>query len=139
MVVDDSLLKLNNYEIQSNMIYKVGSKTSSDDFIKDISNLNELSYKLYSSKGIELTSSDYVVTGSYIDVNKDGNNQRFYIIVTGDVDGNGSCGAMDAYAIVLHTIAKKEISGKYLLAADYNFDGSVGARDAYAIILESIK
>lgn len=139
IIVNDSLLELNTYKLQTNLIYQVDSKTSKNDFIKDILNINELSYNVYTSSGDELNNSDYVTTGSYIDVNKGNSNQRYYIIVTGDVDGNGSSGAMDAYAIVLHTVAKKEITGKYLLAADYNLDGSVGARDAYAIVLDSIK
>ena len=139
IVVDDSLIKLNKYKMETNLIYQVNSNTSKNEFVKDILNLSELSYVMYSSSGSELSSSDYVSTGSYIDVNKGNTNQRYYIIVTGDIDGNGSSGAIDAYGIVLHTIAKKELTGKYLLAADYNLDGSVGARDAYAIVLDSIK
>ena len=138
-MVDDSLIKLNKYKMETNLIYQVNSNTSKNEFVKDILNLSELSYVMYSSSGSELSSSDYVSTGSYIDVNKGNTNQRYYIIVTGDIEGNGSSGAIDAYGIVLHTIAKKELTGKYLLAADYNLDGSVGARDAYAIVLDSIK
>lgn len=137
--VSDSLVELSTYKLQTNVISQVKSKTSKNNFIKDISNLGELSYKIYSSNGSELSNNDYVSTGSYIDVNKGNSSQRYYIVVTGDVDGNGSSGAMDAYAIVLHTISKKEITGRQLLAADFNLDGSVGARDAYAIVLESIK
>lgn len=139
VIVNESLLQLNTYKLQTNLIYQVNAKTSKNEFIKDILNLSELNYDVYASDGNELSSSDYVTTGSYIDVNKGKTNQRYYIIVTGDIDGNGSSGAMDAYGIVLHTISKKEITGKYLIAADYNLDGSVGARDAYAIVLDSIK
>ena len=75
IIENDNLLKFNTYKLQTNLIYQVSAKTQKSDFIKDITNLNELDYKLYSSNGNELLSSDYVSTGSYIDVNK-GNNRK---------------------------------------------------------------
>ena len=134
----DNLLKLNTYQIQENMIYQVKTDTKATDFVTDISNIADLEYTVYSSDGTELTEENTVSTGSYIEVSNDTKSKRYYIVVTGDTDGNGTSGAMDAYAIVLHSVGKKELVGSYLLAADYNLDGSVGARDAYAIILDSL-
>lgn len=134
----NNLLKLNTYEIQDDMISKVKSNTRIADFITNITNIKDLEYKIYSSNGTELSSDNTISTGNYIDVSNEVSSKRYYIVVTGDTDGNGTCGAMDAYAIVLHSVGKKELKGSYLLAADYNLDGSVGARDAYAIILDSL-
>ncbi len=121
------------------MIYQVKTDTKPTDFITDITNISDLQYKIYSNNGMELSNENNIATGSYIEVSKDEQTKRYYIVVAGDIDGNGTSGAIDAYAIVLHTVAKKSLTGQYLLAADYNLDGSVGARDAYAIILNSIK
>lgn len=139
LVVNNSLVKFQTYKLQNNLIYKVPSETTTNSFVNDILNIGDISYSIYSKSNEQLQNEEYVTTGSYIDVTSGEDNQRYYIIVTGDTDGNGTSGAIDAYSIVLHTIEKKELTGRSLLAADYNEDGSVGARDAYAIVLDTLK
>ena len=139
-VLDASnIFNLEKYKLQDNVIYQVNPLTTTENLMNNLLKNDGLNYTLYSKDSKELTNKDYIGTGGYVDIKTDSINKRYYIVVTGDIDGNGTSGAMDAYAIVLHTVSKKELMGKELLAADYNMDNSVGARDAYAIILDSIK
>ena len=130
----DNIVKLNTYLLQDNLIYQVNSKTKTSDFITDISNIEDLNYKVYSSSGTELTEEEAVTTGSYIDVSNEFKSKRYYIVVTGDANGDGELSIFDIVKINNHIIdSSKRLEGMYTLAADYNQDGELSIFDIVKI------
>lgn len=135
----DNLLKLKTYLLQDNLIYKVKSETTSNDFISNIANINDLDYKIYSSSGLELTNESNVTTGSYIDVSNESKSKRYYIVVAGDANGDGTLSVFDIVKINNHIIdPTKKLEGMYNLAADYNQDGNLSIFDIVKINNEII-
>lgn len=135
----DNLLKLKTYLLQDNLIYKVESETTSSDFVSDITNINDLDYKIYSSSGSELTNESNVTTGSYIDVSNEAKSKRYYIVVAGDANGDGTLSVFDIVKINNHIIdPTKRLEGMYNLAADYNQDGNLSIFDIVKINNEII-
>ena len=135
----DNLLKLKTYLLQDNLIYKVKSETTSNDFISNITNINDLDYKIYSSSGLELTNESNVTTGSYIDVSNESKSKRYYIVVAGDANGDGTLSVFDIVKINNHIIdPTKKLEGMYNLAADYNQDGNLSIFDIVKINNEII-
>ena len=135
----DNLLKLKTYLLQDNLIYKVKSETTSSDFVSDITNINDLDYKIYSSSGSELANESNVTTGSYIDVSNEVKSKRYYIVVAGDANGDGTLSVFDIVKINNHIIdPTKRLEGMYNLAADYNQDGNLSIFDIVKINNEII-
>jgi hypothetical protein len=100
-----------------------------NEFNNDVESL-----RLYSKDGEELTASDKVGTGTIIKLISDGQElDSMIIVMTGDIDGDGHIGNIDAIRINNWLLEKEELNDEQQLAADVNGDGYVNNKDAAMI------
>lgn len=131
---EDKLIFLNNYLIKDNVIYNVNSDTNVASFLNNITNKDNFDIKVYSSNNSLIANSSLISTGSYIDVSFGGNTQRYYIMVTGDVNSDGKLSIFDIVKINNHIVYNdKKLVGIYAIAADYNGDDDVSIFDIVKI------
>ena len=125
-----NLLELSKYSFSGNNIYNIGINTSVSTFLNSVVNKDELNLKFYSVLGAEIKNSNVITTGSYVDVSVNNQNQRYYLIVDGDVNSDGKLSIFDIVKINNHIVySDKKLSGIYYLAADYNMDDKVSIFD----------
>lgn len=86
-------------------------------------------------KGNELDG--VLATGNKVTVTSGEEVKEYYIVIYGDVNGDGSIKASDYVFIKNYIMGSKQISGAYLKAADVNKDGKVKASD-YVLIKNNI-
>lgn len=71
-----------------------------------------------------------VRTGDYIEINTDNKSYIFYMVLKGDVNGDGDVAPIDYVKIKNHIMEEKLIAGDvYKLAADYNDDTGITPLD----------
>lgn len=129
-----NLLELSKYSFSGNNIYNIGINTSVSTFLNSVVNKDELNLKFYSVLGAEIKNSNVITTGSYVDVSVNNQNQRYYLIVDGDVNSDGKLSIFDIVKINNHIVySDKKLSGIYYLAADYNMDDKVSIFDIVKI------
>ncbi len=121
-------LTSDKYAIGNGVISKIPCKTAVSQFL---SNLNERSFvSVYNGQGKELSSSDWIGTGSVVKLKVDGLTiGEWTAVVTGDVNGDGVVTAADYVNVKFHVLGKQKLSGKYAIAADVNGDGAITAAD----------
>lgn len=78
-----------------------------------------------------------LVTGDKVTIKSGSENKTFYIVIYGDVSGDGQIKASDYVLIKNSIMGTKTLSGAYAKAADVNKDGKVKASD-YVLIKNSI-
>ncbi len=86
-------------------------------------------YRLRDIDGNIINSSDkshYISTGDYIE---DGMKNKYTVVVTGDIDGNGKIAITDTVALKMHFSRTIELQGANYQAADSNNDSRVTATD----------
>ena len=76
-------------------------------------------------------------TGDKVIITSGNETKEYYIVIFGDVNGDGSIKASDYVNIKNHIMGNKSLNGAYLKAADVNRDGSVKASD-YVLIKNNI-
>ena len=131
---NSNLLELSKYSFSGNNIYNIGINTSVSTFLNSVVNKDELNLKFYSVLGAEIKNSNVITTGSYVDVSVNNQNQRYYLIVDGDVNSDGKLSIFDIVKINNHIVySDKKLSGIYYLAADYNMDDKVSIFDIVKI------
>ena len=131
---DSFLISLKNYMIRDNIIYNVLGNTNVNSFLNDINNKSDLNIKVYSSNNSLISGNDLITTGSYIDVNLNDKNQRYYFIVSGDVNSDGIISIFDIVKINNHIVySDKKLTGLYYTAADYNNDNNISIFDIVKI------
>ena len=129
-----NLLELSKYSFSGNNIYNIGINTTVNTFLNNIVNKDDLGIKFYSVLGAEIKNSNVVTTGSYMDVSVNNQNQRYYLIVDGDVNSDGKLSIFDIVKINNHIVySDKKLDGIYYLAADYNMDGKISIFDIVKI------
>lgn len=90
---------------------------------------DDYTYKLYDKDGNELNSS-LVRTGDYVLINSNNQEYKFYMVLKGDVNGDGDISPIDYVKIKNHIMEEKIIGeGVYKLAADYNDDDGITPLD----------
>ena len=129
-----NLLELSKYSFSGNNIYNIGINTTVNTFLNNVVNKDDLGIKFYSVLGAEIKNSNVVTTGSYMDVSVNNQNQRYYLIVDGDVNSDGKLSIFDIVKINNHIVYNdKKLDGIYYLAADYNMDGKISIFDIVKI------
>lgn len=76
-------------------------------------------------------------TGDKVIITSGNETKEYYIVIYGDVNGDGNIKASDYVNIKNYIMGNKSLSGAYLKAADVNKDGSVKASD-YVLIKNNI-
>ena len=128
------LLSMKNYVIKDDVIYNVLGGTSVKDFLNDINNKDSLNIKVYSNNNSLVKENDLITTGSYIDASLNGKSQRYYFIVSGDVNSDGKISIFDIVKINNHIVySDKKLTGLYYSAADYNNDNNISIFDIVKI------
>lgn len=89
----------------------------------------DYTYKLYDKDGNELNST-LVRTGDYVLINSNNQEYKYFIVLKGDVTGDGEIAPIDYVKIKNHIMEEKIIEeGVYRLAADYNDDDGITPLD----------
>lgn len=101
-----------------------------ETIIENFENLSEnYTYKLYDKNNNEI-SSTLVRTGDYVLINSNNQDYKFYLVLKGDVNGDGKITPIDYVKIKNHIMEEKIIEeGLYKLAADYNNDEGITPLD----------
>lgn len=90
-----------------------------------------------SSASITISRTGALVTGDKVTIKSGSETKTYYIVIYGDVNGDGVIKAGDYVFIKNKIMGNKYLSGAYLKAADVNRDGKVSASD-YVLIKNSI-
>lgn len=122
-----SLYHLENGVIVVNA--KTSNKMTKAIFDKNIS-FGSLTYKIQSSKGIELTNtSDLVGTDYRVIVG----GRTLYVALIGDITGDGKIMSNDSLQISRYLVDLRTLTGSYKLAADVSGDGLIRSNDSLLI------
>lgn len=109
-------------------------------------NTNDIKNKIASvTSGVSVSIKDTngfeknggAATGDKVTITSGNETKEYYIVIFGDVNGDGSIKASDYVNIKNHIMGNKSLNGAYLKAADVNRDGSVKASD-YVLIKNNI-
>ena len=77
-------------------------------------------------------TSGKIATGMKINVTTNNSSKKYSVVISGDVNGDGSIGATDLYYLQQHILNKTQLSGAYLEAGKLS-NGSAGATSLYNI------
>ena len=101
-----------------------------DAVIKNFDGLSsDYTYKLFDKDGKELNST-LVRTGDYVLIHSNNKDYKFYLVLKGDVNGDGDIAPIDYVKIKNHIMEEKIIEEDiYKLAADYNDDEGITPLD----------
>lgn len=117
---------------KANLEIKVTPTATVDNILNQ---LNTKDYSMLDAKGnIIKKENEKIVTGYKIKVQ----DKTYTLIKLGDVNGDGKVLAVDALAILKHSIGKIKLEGAYLKAADVKKDGKILATDALTVLKHSI-
>ena len=115
------------HNVSDDTISKIAAGISSSEFL---SALNEQEYCKVFSKGSAVSADTKVGTGMTVSVvDGDKVNATYTIIVTGDVNGDGSITISDMLAVKSHILGKTELKDEYATAGDTNGDGTISITD----------
>ncbi len=106
----------------------VQPQTSVADFITKLGLYGGASAALYDSAGQKMTSG-VVGTGCTLKLNVGGDLTAYTVLIRGDVDGDGSIGAVDLLMVRKNILGRYTLKGACLLAADADRDSGIGAVD----------
>ena len=101
-----------------------------DTVIKNFDGLSsDYTYKLFDKDGKELNST-LVRTGDYVLIHSNNKDYKFFLVLKGDVNGDGDIAPIDYVKIKNHIMEEKIIEEDiYKLAADYNDDEGITPLD----------
>jgi hypothetical protein len=119
------------YRVGTSNIKSVPLTTDVNTFKENIKIPTDYTLKIVNSAGEEV-SSGYVGTGmNAILFDKDSKEvDNKYVVVKGDVNGDGKVTSVDPLMIKRHIIGSYTLTGPYLEAADINGDGKITSVDA---------
>ncbi len=89
-------------------------------------------------KGTVLGQTKTVKQGDAVTALSDEITYRFWAVIPGDVDLNGTVEATDALQILRHTVGKETLQDAALAAADFTQSGQVGAVQALQILRHTV-
>ena len=90
---------------------------------------DDYTYKVFDKDGNELEST-LVRTGDYVEIVSNDKTYKFYMVLKGDVNGDGGIAPIDYVKIKNHIMGDNSLDGKvYELAADYNDDDDISPLD----------
>lgn len=110
---------------QHNINYIVGisADTTLEELLSNIS-FNS-SFQVFTSDGSQAKNTDLVKTGMYISIN----NNLYYLVVGGDVNGDGKITQTDLLKIRSHIVMISPLEDSFLQAADLGISASITATD----------
>ena len=110
---------------QHNINYIVGisADTTLEELLSNIS-FNS-SFQVFTSDGSQVKNTDLVKTGMYISIN----NNLYYLVVGGDVNGDGKITQTDLLKIRSHIVMISPLEDSFLQAADLGISASITATD----------
>lgn len=111
------------YNIDDNYIYKVSPNTTLNDFENNIKSLVEL--KIIKND-IELNVSDIITTGTTVKIQ---NEDRYKIVVCGDLTGSGTISSTDISKLKLHLVGSELLNDLEQKAADIDYSGDITITD----------
>lgn len=111
------------YKVENNYIYRVSPNTTLSDFENNIKSLVGL--KIIKND-IELNVSDIITTGTTVKIQ---NEDKYKIVVCGDLTGNGTVSPTDISKLKLHLVGSKLLNDLEQKAADINYSGDITITD----------
>ncbi len=114
---------------KSALISGVKPQTTVSAFIKNLGLYGGASAVVTNAAGKTVTSGTLIGTGYNLRLTVQGTTTAYAVLVRGDVDGDGSIGAVDLLMVRKNILGLYTLSGIYLKGADADRDGSVGAVD----------
>lgn len=108
----------------------ISSGTTVSNFKKQFSD----DVTVYDKDGNEITSGK-IKTGYSVKIS----NVIHEISVTGDITGEGNVKSNDVSALMSYFVGKSELSGVYLMSADFNNDSTVNNKDLVGIARQAKK
>lgn len=124
-----------NYIFEEEYIINILNKTTKSDF----KNIMRIQYG-YTIEFIEEeleNKNDYIGTGEKVKIVNQNTSRTVILIVTGDINGDGICNALDSSSVKKHRVELKDyiLKGAELKAADINHDGKVNFIDSKLLLL----
>lgn len=112
------------YLIGDEYVTKIPAGTTVSEFKSNVDAYPNIVIK--DKEGNALQDTDVIATGMTIDV---GETYHLTLVVTGDIDENGSITITDLAKIKLHLIKTELLSGANLKASDMNYDNNITVTD----------
>ncbi len=127
LINEISLVGSSSYVKDGDIVSKVSASTKKDAFLKQFEN-SGLSVK--DSLGKEIASSSFVGTGTAVEL-YDGSTlvDKIYVVVLGDVDGNGIVDGTDYLRVKSKFLENMELDSYQSLAADVDGNGFIDGTD----------
>ena len=117
-----------NVDEERNLILKVNPKTKVSSIVNEITTTGTI--KVISFQNKVLTDSQYIGTGSSVQITISGTTYYYTVIVTGDVTGSGTVGMGSLTKLANHTFVGGIIKESYfILSGDLNGDGKLSFAD----------
>ena len=110
-------------EQNTNYLRKIPEATTVQDLIKSI-NIIDAEYKITDSLGNTINSNAKLATSMKLKTDKE-----YTIVVTGDINGDGSMSATDVSQLKLHLVDATPLTGASYYAADMNLDNTLTLTD----------
>jgi len=104
--------------------------------VTDISNkIHEVSptAKVDIKKGETSKTSGYLYTGDVIIITSGEEIKTYYVVLYGDISGDGKINALDLLKVQKHILKTSPLTGAQAVAADVNKDGKINALDLLRI------
>lgn len=129
---DSSICVLDNADCQVEKGYLINITLENNTVSNIKQQLDAKNLKFYDESNIELTDSDYVGTGTRIQMlNEDGALlDEVVVVINGDYNGDGVINGRDVSGLIRYLIGKEDVTDVRLKAMDVNGDSVVNNRDA---------
>ena len=121
------------YKVSDGYVSGIAVGTKASSVINSIKKKDAdvtVAIKNSSGKSIE---SDFIGTGSSIEVSKGDKSTKLFVVVKGDSSGDGIINALDLLKIQKHILGINSLNGSFAKAADASGDGNVDALDLLKI------
>ncbi len=128
IIMDHSGVKYND-----SYVYGIGSNTSINGFISNISNYNIFASATIRDKDGNI-KNDIFKTGDVVTVSNSKDSKNYSVVIYGDINGDGKIDKDDCLAILRQINGYANYSGAYKTAADANKDGKINKDDCLAIL-----
>lgn len=129
--VPDYSVSVGDYSFFNDMIIGIQQGTTIAKFKKNISyNSNTIRFTNHNG---QVKTSGQLGTGWRVDFIGNGETVSYYIIILGDVTGEGNINSRDIAALSDYLLKKSELSKYAICAADINLDGTANSLDLLLI------
>ena len=114
-------------------IYGININTSSSSLLNNIKSISDgINAKIIDKNGNN--KNGVFVTGDALDIKIGNDEKKYYTVIYGDVNGDGSIDKLDYLAILREYYGYTKYNGAYKEAADVNRDGKVDKLDYLAVL-----